>query len=116
LIEGADAWPATLQSTGVEGDVHYLVFPQGNGRLRLYLGYAREQARRLAGDGGPRDRDQRAVAELRAEHRQHALHRRQQQREDQGELAEFGDHAVRAGVETASLRDLVGGQNRAGAA
>jgi 2-polyprenyl-6-methoxyphenol hydroxylase-like FAD-dependent oxidoreductase len=49
LIEGADAWPATLQSTGVEGDVHYLVFPQGNGRVRLYLGYALAQRCRLIG-------------------------------------------------------------------
>jgi 2-polyprenyl-6-methoxyphenol hydroxylase-like FAD-dependent oxidoreductase len=49
LVEGADAWPATLQSTGVERDVHYLVFPQGNGRIRLYLGYALAQRARLSG-------------------------------------------------------------------
>lgn len=49
LVEGADDWPATVQSTGVEGDVHYLIFPQGNGRARLYLGYALEQRRRLGG-------------------------------------------------------------------
>jgi 2-polyprenyl-6-methoxyphenol hydroxylase-like FAD-dependent oxidoreductase len=50
LVEGADDWPATVQSTGVEDDVHYLVFPQGNGRVRLYLGYALEQRRRLGGE------------------------------------------------------------------
>lgn len=49
LIEGADDWPATVQSTGVEGDVHYLIFPQGYGRARLYLGYGLEQRRRLGG-------------------------------------------------------------------
>ena len=54
LVEGADGWPADVQTIGSEGDVHFLVFPQGRGRLRLYLGYASEQQRRLAGAGGPR--------------------------------------------------------------
>lgn len=54
LIEGADGWPDTVQTIGTEGDVHFLVFPQGGGRARLYLGYASTQAKRLAGDGGPR--------------------------------------------------------------
>jgi 2-polyprenyl-6-methoxyphenol hydroxylase-like FAD-dependent oxidoreductase len=49
LVEGADGWPADLQVIGSEGDVHFLVFPQGGGRLRLYLGYATEQAKRFAG-------------------------------------------------------------------
>lgn len=49
LVEGADAWPAELQVIGVEGDVHFLVFPQGGGRARLYLGYALEQHKRLTG-------------------------------------------------------------------
>jgi 2-polyprenyl-6-methoxyphenol hydroxylase-like FAD-dependent oxidoreductase len=39
---------------GAENDVHYLAFPQGGGRVRLYLGYASDQPRRLAGPGGPR--------------------------------------------------------------
>jgi 2-polyprenyl-6-methoxyphenol hydroxylase-like FAD-dependent oxidoreductase len=49
LVEGADGWPEDLQVIGTEGDVHYLVFPQGKGRARLYLGYATEQSRRLTG-------------------------------------------------------------------
>ncbi len=49
LVDGASDWPATRQSTGVEGDVHYLIFPQGNGRVRLYLGYALAQRQRLNG-------------------------------------------------------------------
>jgi 2-polyprenyl-6-methoxyphenol hydroxylase-like FAD-dependent oxidoreductase len=49
LVEGADDWPATVQSTGVEKDVHYLIFPQGNGRARLYLGYGLDQRHRLGG-------------------------------------------------------------------
>lgn len=49
LVEGADAWPDSLQVTGVETDAHFLVFPQGKGRARLYLGYALEQHKRLTG-------------------------------------------------------------------
>jgi 2-polyprenyl-6-methoxyphenol hydroxylase-like FAD-dependent oxidoreductase len=51
LIDGADGWPADMQMIGAEGDVHYLAFPQGNGRVRLYLGYSSKQPQRLAGDG-----------------------------------------------------------------
>lgn len=53
LIEGAERWPADLQAVGAAGDVHFLVFPQGEGRVRLYLGYALEQAHRFAGGRGP---------------------------------------------------------------
>jgi 2-polyprenyl-6-methoxyphenol hydroxylase-like FAD-dependent oxidoreductase len=53
LVEGADGWPADTQVIGSEGDVHYLAFPQGGGRVRLYLGYSADQPRRLAGAGGP---------------------------------------------------------------
>jgi menaquinone-9 beta-reductase len=49
LVEDAAGWPADAQTIGTAGDVHFLAFPQGGGRLRLYLGYEREQARRLAG-------------------------------------------------------------------
>lgn len=53
LVEGADAWPEDLQVIGTEGGFHFLVFPQGKGRVRLYLGYATEQSKRFAGSGGP---------------------------------------------------------------
>src|SRR5262249_847571 len=53
LIEGAHGWPADGEGRGWEGDVHYLAFPQGGGRVRLYLGYSADQPRRLAGTGGP---------------------------------------------------------------
>ena len=49
LVEGATDWPETQQATGVENDVHFLVFPQGSGRIRLYLGYALAQRQRLNG-------------------------------------------------------------------
>ena len=52
LIEDAHGFPDDLQVIGAEGDVHFLVFPQGNGRIRLYLGYPTEQAKRLTGDKG----------------------------------------------------------------
>jgi 2-polyprenyl-6-methoxyphenol hydroxylase-like FAD-dependent oxidoreductase len=54
LVEGADGWPADVQTIGSDGDVHFLVFPQGGGRVRLYLGYPTEQPKRLAGAQGPR--------------------------------------------------------------
>jgi 2-polyprenyl-6-methoxyphenol hydroxylase-like FAD-dependent oxidoreductase len=53
LVEGADGWPSELEVIGSAGDVHYLVFPQNHGRVRLYLGYACEQARRFSGARGP---------------------------------------------------------------
>jgi 2-polyprenyl-6-methoxyphenol hydroxylase-like FAD-dependent oxidoreductase len=52
LIENAHDWPADLEATCSEGDVHALVFPQGNGRIRLYLGIPKEQTQRLTGAGG----------------------------------------------------------------
>lgn len=49
LVEGARGWPEDVQTAGTEGDVNFLAFPQGNGRVRLYLGYSLEQKSRLAG-------------------------------------------------------------------
>lgn len=54
LVDGAHGWPDDAQSIGAEGDRHFLVFPQGNGRVRLYLGYPKDQAKRFTGDGGQR--------------------------------------------------------------
>ena len=52
LVEGAEGWPEDTQAIGAEGDAHFLCFPQGGGRARLYLGYATDQAQRLSGAGG----------------------------------------------------------------
>jgi 2-polyprenyl-6-methoxyphenol hydroxylase-like FAD-dependent oxidoreductase len=49
LVEGAHAWPDEQQAIGVEDDGHFLIFPQGGGRARLYLGYALAQHKRLTG-------------------------------------------------------------------
>jgi 2-polyprenyl-6-methoxyphenol hydroxylase-like FAD-dependent oxidoreductase len=52
LVEDAYDWPADLQATCAEGDAHVLIFPQGDGRIRLYLGFSKDQTQRLTGEGG----------------------------------------------------------------
>lgn len=54
LVDGVDDWPEDLQAIGTEGDVHYLAFPQGGGRARLYLGFGFDRRRWLTGAAGPR--------------------------------------------------------------
>ncbi len=49
LVDGADGWPEDTQTKGTEGGVNYLAFPQGGGRVRLYLGYAFDRKSLLAG-------------------------------------------------------------------
>ena len=49
LVEGADEWPAEVQTMGTEGDVQFFAFPQGPGRVRLYLSFGLDQKSRLAG-------------------------------------------------------------------
>ena len=53
LIDNVPNWPADTQFISTEGDVNVLAFPQGNGRLRLYLGFKLEEKTRLAGPQGP---------------------------------------------------------------
>jgi 2-polyprenyl-6-methoxyphenol hydroxylase-like FAD-dependent oxidoreductase len=53
LVEGAHAWPEDLQAIATEGDLAFLAFPQGRGRVRLYGGYALAQGGRFAGPEGP---------------------------------------------------------------
>ena len=54
LIEGAPDWPDDVQAIGTEGDFGFLAFPQGDGKVRLYGGYALDEARRFKGEDGPR--------------------------------------------------------------
>ena len=49
LVEGVREWPEDEQSMGVHNDALLLVFPQGNGRMRLYSCYSLEQKARFAG-------------------------------------------------------------------
>ena len=55
LIEGAHGWPEDLQSVGKVGDIHYLVFPQGSGRVRLYADYAYAGRARFTGPDGAQE-------------------------------------------------------------
>ena len=51
LVEDAHNWPDDLQVIGTEGDVNYFAFPQGNGRIRLYLGVSTDNSHLVAGEG-----------------------------------------------------------------
>ena len=55
LVDDAHDWPEDTQIAGAEGDVHFLAFPQGAGRVRLYLGIGLDQRHRLAGRDGRRE-------------------------------------------------------------
>ena len=54
LVDGAGDWDPDLQAIGTEGDFGFLAFPQGDGRVRVYGGYALDQAQRFRGPDGPR--------------------------------------------------------------
>jgi 2-polyprenyl-6-methoxyphenol hydroxylase-like FAD-dependent oxidoreductase len=54
LVEDAAGWSDDLQAIGTEGDFGFLAFPQGQGRVRVYGGYALDQAGRFRGPEGPR--------------------------------------------------------------
>jgi menaquinone-9 beta-reductase len=49
LVEGVPEWPDDELTAGVHGGVHQLIFPQGDGRLRLYLCYPLGQRGRFSG-------------------------------------------------------------------
>jgi 2-polyprenyl-6-methoxyphenol hydroxylase-like FAD-dependent oxidoreductase len=49
LIENVHAWPQDEQAVSVHGDLYLLVFPQGHGRMRLYLCYPLEERGRFSG-------------------------------------------------------------------
>ena len=53
LVEGADGWPADLQTVGTAGDVNFFVFPQSGGKARLYLGAPLSQKDRFMGEDAP---------------------------------------------------------------
>ncbi len=53
LVDNVPQWREDTQFISVEGDVNVLAFPQGGGRIRLYIGFGLEQKTRLAGPQGP---------------------------------------------------------------
>jgi len=52
LVDGAAGWPDTVQAIATEGDVSFLAFPQGRGRVRLYAAHPRSDRRRFTGPDG----------------------------------------------------------------
>jgi 2-polyprenyl-6-methoxyphenol hydroxylase-like FAD-dependent oxidoreductase len=54
LVDGVEGWSDDLQAIGTEGDFGFLAFPQGDGKVRVYGGYALDQAQRFKGPEGPR--------------------------------------------------------------
>jgi 2-polyprenyl-6-methoxyphenol hydroxylase-like FAD-dependent oxidoreductase len=55
LVDGADGWPEDLQTIGKVGDIHYLVFPQGGGKIRIYADYAYAGEARFNGEEGAQE-------------------------------------------------------------
>ena len=55
LVEGAKGWDENLQAIGTEGDFGFLAFPQGEGRVRIYGGYALEPRKRFSGVNGAKN-------------------------------------------------------------
>jgi 2-polyprenyl-6-methoxyphenol hydroxylase-like FAD-dependent oxidoreductase len=53
LVDDVPEWPQDTSSSGTQGDVMFLVFPQGGARLRLYLCTSVDQRHRFAGRDGP---------------------------------------------------------------
>jgi 2-polyprenyl-6-methoxyphenol hydroxylase-like FAD-dependent oxidoreductase len=54
LIENIHDWPAETQTVGVSNGMNFFVFPQGNGRARLYQGVALADKERFMGEDAPR--------------------------------------------------------------
>ena len=54
LVKNVVDWDPQVQAIGTEGDFAFLAFPQGEGMVRVYGGYALDQARRFKGEDGAR--------------------------------------------------------------
>lgn len=54
LVENVRDVDPKRQTIGTEGNFGFLTFPQGNGRVRVYGGYALEEKGRFHGEGGAR--------------------------------------------------------------
>lgn len=52
LVENVKDLDPRRQTIGTEGNFGFLTFPQGNGRVRVYGGYALEEKGRFHGEGG----------------------------------------------------------------
>jgi 2-polyprenyl-6-methoxyphenol hydroxylase-like FAD-dependent oxidoreductase len=54
LVDDAHDWPADQQADGVAGDFNFLVFPQADGRCRLYGAWDVNEPHRFTGPGRER--------------------------------------------------------------
>ncbi len=54
LVDGIHDWPSDQQAIGVDDDFHYLVFPQADGRARLYGAWDAADKHRYSGEGRER--------------------------------------------------------------
>jgi 2-polyprenyl-6-methoxyphenol hydroxylase-like FAD-dependent oxidoreductase len=54
LIEDCPTWPDHEFAIGTEGNVNFFLFPQGAGRIRLYLCHGLDQPHRFSGAGNAR--------------------------------------------------------------
>jgi len=54
LVEGVEGWDEDKQAIGTEGDFAFLVFPQGDGRIRVYGSYSLRDRGRFSGPDGAR--------------------------------------------------------------
>jgi 2-polyprenyl-6-methoxyphenol hydroxylase-like FAD-dependent oxidoreductase len=61
LVAGTEEWPRDIACHGVEGETEYIMFPQADGLIRVYIGWSIDQPTRLAGP----DRQQRFLDSLR---------------------------------------------------
>jgi 2-polyprenyl-6-methoxyphenol hydroxylase-like FAD-dependent oxidoreductase len=52
LVADAGGWPQDLQVIATEGDAHVLAFPQGGDRVRVYLGFPKEDSSLVSGSEG----------------------------------------------------------------
>ncbi len=53
LVDEAQGWPEDLQVIATEGEANVLAFPQGDGKVRIYLGWSSQERGLLIGPDGP---------------------------------------------------------------
>lgn len=54
-IEGLTDWPDDTQALGTEGNLNFIILPQGGGRARLYFNTDAENLKRFSGPSGARN-------------------------------------------------------------
>ena len=52
LVEGAEGWDERVQTIGTHRDLNFFVFPQGQGKVRVYAAWPLSERQRFTGVGG----------------------------------------------------------------